>query len=84
MICPICKKEMEEKYLHEHHLVPKYCFKGFKEIDYKWGKKNICKKCHDVLHKRIEALIFREFVSKEDKERCKIRIKRYAEWVING
>jgi len=67
MICKYCGIDFEEKDIHDSHDVPCYLFlgnrKGRKNQADKFGRHNLCKKCHD---KYEEAL--RLFLIKKAKE----------------
>jgi len=58
--CRKCEREFVERLIHDHHIIPKYCFPEwykengkFDEIKYKFGKILICKSCHDEIHELI-------------------------------
>jgi len=62
MICDKCKKDFEEKDIHEHHIHPRF-------MDNKKGdgmKIYLCEKCHNILHLIIPSIIWR-YVSYKDK-----------------
>ncbi len=62
MNCDKCKKDFEEKDIHEHHLHPRF-------MDNKKGdgmKIYLCEKCHNILHLIIPSIIWR-YVSYKDK-----------------
>lgn len=51
MKCQKCKRDFEEKDIHDSHDVPCYLFegnrKGQQNMADKWGRHNLCKECHD-------------------------------------
>ena len=57
MICDYCKKDFEEKDLHESHDVPTYLWegnrKGRKNQADKFGRHWLCKDCHDKYEKEL-------------------------------
>ena len=60
MKCQKCKKDFEEKDIHESHDVPCYLFKEKdrgerKSAADKLGRHYLCKKCHDVYEKETIA-----------------------------
>lgn len=55
MICSKCKDDFQEKQINEHHAHPRF-------MDNKKGdgkKKNLCDKCHNIIHLIIPAIIWR-------------------------
>jgi hypothetical protein len=78
MKCQKCKKEFEEKDIHESHDVPCYLFegnrKGQKNQADKWGRRYLCKKCHDEyenslrVHLRNHAWTFAILYFREEKD----------------
>jgi hypothetical protein len=65
MICKFCGLEFDEKLIQEHHLHPRFMDnpKGL-------GMKIPCnEKCHNILHLKIAAIIWR-YVPKEKRQDC--------------
>jgi len=65
MKCNKCKKEFEEREIHEHHIHPKF-------MDNPKGcgmKFPFCKKHHDILHLIIARIIWK-YVPKHLKQKC--------------
>jgi len=89
IVCRKCGVEAiepnQESYFHEHHLVPKFMFKGSsnerKQIADQYGRKNLCKKCHDILHLMIGKWLF-DFVPENKKEDCRLYVKEKSlRWI---
>lgn len=71
MKCDHCKKDFEEKDIHEHHIHPRF-------MDNKKGngsKLQLCKKCHDILHLIIPTIIWK-FVN--NKYKCLKEVIEYT------
>ena len=68
LYCKFCgykpSKLEEEKNIDKHHIIPKYM--GGTDKD---GRIDLCKKCHSILHHKIESIIFNMFV--DNQEECK-------------
>lgn len=78
VFCVGCGKNLRHQL---HHLIPKYCFDNKKEAD-KFGRRWLCGNCHHILHRMIEAILFKKFVPKEKKEECKAFLKSYSlNWI---
>ena len=73
MRCRKCSKEFEEKCLDEHHLHPRF-------MDNKKGngmKTWLCKKCHNIVHLKIGAMLWR-YVPDRFKPDCIKNAERIA------
>ena len=75
MKCFGCKKEFEEKELEESHDVPCYLFDGLtrnerKQSADKFGRKWMCKKCHDEYEAYILKTLFRNLLKKDASGNC--------------
>lgn len=74
MKCQRCKKKFEERDIEEHHIHPRF-------MDNKNGsgkKCYFCKKCHDILHLTIPAIIW-NFVPKVMKKEAINSVIKYTE-----
>lgn len=63
-------KVKDDKKLEEHHLIPR--FMGGTDSD---GRKRLCEKHHDIIHKIIPKIIF-QLLSKEQREQAKREVKK--------
>jgi len=76
MICDKCKKDFEEKNIHEHHIHPRF-------MDNKKGegmKIYLCERCHHILHLMIPSILWRYIPNKKECiEAVKIFTKRTME-----
>ena len=71
MKCQSCKRDFEEKDIHESHDVPTYLWEGNRQgrknqAD-KWGRHYLCKECHD----KYEQIL---------REHLRSIAKDYCEW----
>ena len=56
MKCEKCKKDFEEKDIHQHHIIPRYfgINKLYSTIPFNPNETiNLCDKCHNIIHKLI-------------------------------
>lgn len=77
MKCEKCKKDFEEKDIHEHHLHPRF-------MDNKKGdgmKIYLCEKCHNILHLIIPVLLWGYI---EDKDRAIKSVKKFTGEYCDG
>ena len=87
MICKKCKKEFEEKEIHEHHNPPKFMF-GLGE---NWQGELIylCEKHHNILHQLIATWIWfyvndYKICSWKTKINCRNSIfNQTKKWMVN-
>lgn len=61
--CKICLNDFQEKDIQESHNIPCYLFiysgnrKGQKNAADKFGRQQLCKKCHDQFEKELNDLL---------------------------
>lgn len=82
MNCQKCGLDFPEKEIDVSHDVPCYIFPGSdrkekKKIADKYGRHNLCKKCHDIYEKIIFSIMI-ETLPVETKESMIIAAKNFA------
>lgn len=61
MLCQKCKKDFEERKIHEHHIHPRFMSNPKGD-----GKKvYLCEKCHNILHNIIPSILYKYIPNKE-------------------
>lgn len=70
MKCMRCNKDFVEKEIEESHDVPLYLFEGNKRNERKnqadkFGRKWLCKKCHDKYEAQILKILFKNLLRKD-------------------
>ena len=70
MICSKCKGNFLEKDIEESHNVPLYLFQGNTKNERKnqadkYGRKNLCKKCHDNYEAHILRILYLNLLRKQ-------------------
>ena len=61
MNCQKCKRNFEEREIHEHHIHPRF-------MDNPKGhgmKVYLCEKCHNILHNIIPSILYRYIPNKQ-------------------
>jgi hypothetical protein len=82
MICSNCANDFPEKDIQESHDVPCYLFNGKtrkerKNQADKFGRRWLCKKCHDIYEKTLPWIIVSGF-TEEEKQRQRDLIQKFA------
>ena len=70
MNCMGCDKDFKENEIHESHDVPCYLFPGAnrkerKQHADKFGRRDLCKKCHDEYELKIIKILYLNLYRKE-------------------
>jgi hypothetical protein len=82
MICQKCKIQFDERDIDVSHDVPCYLFEGVnrqerkKQAD-KWGRHNICKKCHNIYENEVIAFAVKD-LPEETKEYLRNKCKEFS------
>jgi hypothetical protein len=79
MKCDKCKKDFEEKNIHEHHIHPRF----MDNLKGNGSKIYLCGRCHNILHLLIPTIIWR-YIPKESKEQCIKDVLKFTEDWIDG
>lgn len=74
--CDKCKRKFHESKLDISHDVPKYLFLVKKDAD-KWGRRYLCKSCHDKYEKILFSILIKSLPLK-DREKLKGVAKSFA------
>jgi len=80
--CSKCGIELPETNLQESHDVPCYMFEGANRKEKKnkadkYGRRRLCKKCHDIYEKTLPAYLFKT-LGKATQERLRTLAKYFA------
>jgi hypothetical protein len=76
MQCDKCKRDFEEKEIHEHHIHPRFMDNPRGD-----GKKiYLCERCHNILHNMIPSILYKFIL---DKQRSIWEVINFTERWIN-
>jgi hypothetical protein len=75
--CRKCFKIFPESEMQESHNVPKYIFNGDKNKADKYGKRWLCKKCHDIYERIIPSIIIKS-LDEQTKQKCIIDVHQFS------
>ena len=78
MICSKCKVSLDEKEIQVSHDVPKYMFEDKQEAD-KWGRHNLCKKCHDIYERLVFSIMVKD-LDELTKMKLRTKAKNFANY----
>lgn len=77
MKCQKCLKDFEERDIQESHDIPKYMFNGDKNIADKYGRHQLCQRCHDIYEKIVFSIVFKS-LSEEQKLKSRQAVKSFS------
>lgn len=61
--CDKCGKEFQESELDISHDIPRYMFDNKNDAD-KYGRRYLCKKCHDIYERMVMAVMVKPIPQK--------------------
>lgn len=82
MTCQKCGETHPENQVEDSHDVPVYLFNGLtrnerKNKADKWGRHNLCKRCHDIYEKIIPSIIVQD-CDEIQLEKLRNKVKSFA------
>ena len=75
--CIKCGYDSIPSQVELHHLVPKAI-----EGNDSYGRRYLCKKCHNIVHNMLLKQVFKKFVPEDKKEVCRGYVKTFTLWWI--
>lgn len=81
--CAKCLHIFEENEMEESHNIPCYMFDGKNRKERKnkadkFGRKLLCRKCHDIYEKKVASVMFNSLPSFQ-KQKTILLIKKFSE-----
>jgi hypothetical protein len=73
MECRLCKRDVSDIYIQEHHLIPRS--KGGKDVE------KVCSDCHFQIHVLFNNNELRDFYYSIDKLLESEKIKHWTKWI---
>lgn len=81
IVCPICKRDVPEKYQEEHHLIPKSLQQRKKYKPFINSTIIVCVNCADEIHQLFTEKELAENYNTLEKLLNNERIQKWANWV---